>query len=129
MTPAHAAEDRLLALLADGQTLLERERTELLAGRFDGLEGIAGAKAELLDRLERLIPQSRGTGPVRDALDGLIRESRRNERLIGAALSGVRSARRSISAILATRRGDVAYAADGSRITSRDDAVQKSSRA
>jgi len=122
-------ERRLLALIEHGHRLLERERAALFAGRFDAVAGIAEEKAGLLDGLERAISGTRGTRRARGALEELIADSRRNERLIGAALGGLRAARRSIRAILATRQGDVAYAPDGSRITSRADAVRNSSRA
>lgn len=123
------AETRLLDLVASGHDLLARERATLLEGRFDGLEDIGAEKAALLEGLEEAIRRVRGTRALRAALDALIADSRRNERLIGAALGGMRAARRSIQAIVATRMGDVAYAADGTRITSRADAARKSSRA
>jgi len=119
----------LLSLVEEGHDLLARERADLLAGRFDALGEIAQRKSGLLDALEQAIAGAHGTPAARRALDSLIQESRRNEGLLGAALTGIRSARRSISAILATRHGDVAYAPDGSRITSRADAAGKSSRA
>jgi len=128
MSP-HPAEARLLDLVSEGHDLLSREREILFDGRFEGLEPIGAEKARLLEQLEDAIPRVRGTRALRTALDGLIADSRRNERLIGAALGGMRTARRSIEAIVATRMGDVAYAADGTRITSRADAVRKSSRA
>jgi len=123
------AEARFLALVGQGHALLERERALLLEGRFERLETVAEEKSALLDGLEGAMRRVRGTRALRTALDALIEDGRRNERLIGAALGGVRTARRSIQAIVATRLGDVAYAADGSRITSRADAVRNSSRA
>ena len=129
MSRQSRGEDALLDLVTEGHALLARERDALLAGEFDGLDAIASEKARLLDAIERAIPRTRGTRRARRALEALITDSRRNERLIGAALNGMRAARRSIAAIVATRNGDVAYAPDGSRITSRADAIRKSSRA
>lgn len=129
MSHAAAAEARLLALVEQGHALMERERALLIAGGFDAIEDIAAQKSELLASLDEVTRSLRGTPRLRRALDALIADSRRNERLLGAALGGMRSARRSIQAIVATRMGDVAYAADGTRITSRADAMRKTSRA
>ena len=123
------AEEELLEAVARGHRLLEDERAELLAGRLAGLGDLAAAKGELLETLEATIPRCPGTPAARHALTRLIEESRRNERLIAAAISGVGAAHRRIAAISATRRGDVAYAADGSRIVSRADAASRSSQA
>jgi hypothetical protein len=122
-------EDILLAEVARGRALLDRERALILAGRFDEIGLIAEEKLALLASLEVVMPRSSGTPPVREALDALISDSRHNERLIDAARRGLKSARRRIAAIVATRRGDVAYASDGSRIVSKADAAGKSSRA
>lgn len=125
MTPA----ERLLALVAEGRDLLERERALLLRGAFAELAELAGAKSALLEALDGLAGQVRGTEEVRAALTGLIAESRRNERLIEAARQGVGTARRRLGAIAATRQGAVAYDRDGSAIGSREDAISESSRA
>ena len=125
MSPA----DHLLSLVAQGHDLMARERSLLLRGEFDGLARLSADKHELLDSLEAAMARVRGTEPVRTALVALIADSRRNERIILAARHGITSARRRIEAIIATSRGAVAYDRDGSAITSRDDATQKSSRA
>ncbi len=125
MSPA----DHLLSLVAQGHDLMARERSLLLRGEFDGLARLSADKHELLDSLEAAMARVRGTEPVRTALVALIADSRRNERIILAARHGITGARRRIEAIIATSRGAVAYDRDGSAITSRDDATQKSSRA
>jgi len=125
MSPA----DHLLSLVAQGHDLMARERSLLLRGEFDGLARLSADKHELLDSLEAAMARVRGTEPVRTALVALIADSRRNERIILAARHGITAARRRIEAIIATSRGAVAYDRDGSAITSRDDATQKSSRA
>ena len=125
MTPV----DRLLSLLARGHDLMDRERSLLLRGAFDGLARLSADKQELLVSLEAAMARVHGTETVREALAALIDDSRRNERIILAARQGVAAARRRIKTIIATGRGAVAYDRDGSAITSRDDATQKSSSA
>ena len=121
--------DHMLALTAQGHDLMARERSLLLGGDLEGLARLSEDKRELLAALEDAMTQVHDSEPVRAALTALIADSRRNEQLIQAARQGVASARRRIEAIVATGRGAVAYDRDGSAITSRDDAAQKSSRA
>jgi hypothetical protein len=125
MTPS----DHLLSLLAEGHDLMARERSLLLRGEFGGLEPLSNDKHRLLVSIEAEMTRVHGTEPVRAALAALIADSRRNERIISAARHGVAAARRRIETIIATGRGAVAYDRDGSAITSRDDATQKSSSA
>ena len=121
--------DRLISLVSQGHELMARERSLLLLGEFEGVARLTADKHGLLRALEAAMKQARGTEPVRAALAALIADSRRNERIILAARQGVTAARRRIEAIIATGRGAVAYDRDGTAITSRDDATQKSSRA
>lgn len=121
--------DQLLALTAQGHDLMARERSLLLRGDLEEVARLSGDKHGLLAALEDAMAQVHDSKPVRAALTALIADSQRNERLILAARQGVSAARRRIEAIVATGRGAVAYDRDGSAITSRDDAMQKSSRA
>jgi hypothetical protein len=121
--------EQLLALTARGHDLMARERSLLLRGDLEGVARLSGDKHGLLAALEDAMAQVHNSESVRAALTALITDSRRNERLILAARQGVSAARRRIEAIVATGRGAVAYDRDGSAITSRDDATQKSSRA
>jgi hypothetical protein len=123
------SEEELLDLIADGRRLLGRERTACLEGRLDELGRLGAEKQGLLERLEAAIPGAPGTPAVRRALAGLIEAGRHNERVLAGARAGVAAARRRLEAIAAARRGDVAYAEDGSRIVSRDDAAGRTSRA
>jgi hypothetical protein len=122
-------ESVLLSLTARGHEMMARERSLLLRGAFAEVARLSADKDDLLVTLEAAMARMRGTGAVRHALDALIADSRRNERIIVAARQGIAAARRRIESIKATRRGMVAYDRDGSAITSRDDATQKSSRA
>lgn len=126
---AESPEQQVIELVQSGEGLLAEERQAIFSGLYTHLPKIAVRKQALLSELDAAIPIARGTPLVRNALDKLIRDSRRNERLLRAARAGLASARRRLEAIDATRRGDVAYDADGSRIVSRDDATGKSSRA
>lgn len=127
--PETTPEDRVIAKAGDGRRLLSEERVAVLGGDFTRIGEFAARKQGLLGELEGLIPTARGTRAVRQALSGLIAEGKRNERILMAARRGLSAARRRIEAIAATRRGDVAYAADGSRIVSRSDAAGKSRQA
>lgn len=110
-------------LIAEGHALLREERAILSEARFGAMQRIITEKERLLADLDRAIEDARRPPPpgVAEGLTGLIEESRRNERLIAAARAGLATARRRIEAILATRRGAVAYAPDGSPITARAD--------
>ncbi len=122
MSGAAEPETAFVALAEAGRRILGDERRALLGGGFGRLAEFTEAKTQYLERLESAIGRVRGTPPVRRALARLIAESRRNERILAAARAGIARAKRRIAAIEATRRGDVAYAADGSRIVSRQDA-------
>ena len=125
MTPA----ERLLRTIGEAHALLARERDLIGRGEFAGLVALADAKQAALAEIDEVIRQVHGTPELRAALSGLIEDSWRNERLIAAARQGVAGARRRIGAILATRRGAVAYDRHGAPIRSREDAVSESSRA
>lgn len=122
-------EARLLSLVDSGHDLILRERSLLRLGDIAGAAELCTGKQALLDELEQVMRSVRRTERVRAALEELIGESRRNERLILAARQGLAVARRRIDAVTATLRGAVAYDRDGAPIASRDDGVQKSSRA
>jgi hypothetical protein len=123
------AIDDLLALVTKGHDLMARERMLLMRGEFEGAARLSNDKLDLLGALEAAMRRVRGTDSVRRALAALIADSRRNERILAAARQGIAAARRRIDAVIATGRGAVAYDRDGSTITSRDDATQKSKRA
>lgn len=125
MTPT----DQLLELVESGHELMARERDLLLRGDYAPAARLASEKRALLASLDEVIPQARGTAPVRAAIARLVEEGRRNERLILSARQGLAQARRRLEGIIATLRGAVAYDRDGHTITSRDDAAQNNSRA
>lgn len=118
-------EDEVHELVERGHALLTRERAVLLAADFGPVEALAAEKGALLAALSEAVGRARGTDALRTALARLIEESRRNERILEAVLRGLRSARRRMAAIMAARRGEVAYAADGTRITSSADSISK----
>ncbi|MEM1344187.1 MAG: hypothetical protein AAGI34_06350 [Pseudomonadota bacterium] len=124
-----SAQDDLLSLIEEGHALLGRERADLLAARLDRAATATAEKERFLEALEPAVRRCPSTETAQAALAGLITESRRNERLLQAALTGVRRARRRIAQILATRRGEVAYAADGSRIACPPDTAARNRRA
>lgn len=117
------------ALLAEGRALLARERGLLLGGDYLRAEALAAEKRAYLDRLESVWPTVAPAEGLREGLTALAGDARRNERLFLAAREGLAAARRRIAALQATRTGAVAYARDGSRITSRADACGKTKSA
>lgn len=121
--------ENLLRLIRHGHELLARERRVLSAGQFGEIAEITAQKQALLAALDQATAHTVGTTEVRRALAELIAESRHNERLIAAARTGFAIANRRIAAIVATRKGAVAYAPDGSQITSRADQESKTNRA
>ena len=120
---------RVVEIVEEGMTLLEREREVLRAGDFPAVSSITSKKTDLLARLETAMRGVRRTAVIVEAVEALISESRRNEGMIRAALQGLAAAKRRIAAIIATGKGAVAYAEDGSRIKSRADATRATKRA
>lgn len=117
------------SLIADGRALLDRERKLLLGGDYHAAESLAAEKRAYLARLESSAPALARSGMLREGLNLLAGDARRNERLLAAVRDGLAAARRRIAALDATRSGAVAYARDGSRITSRADACGRTKSA
>ena len=118
MTDGRAA---LLDAVTEARAVLAAERRVFLEGDYPRLGRITTAKARLLSAMEAGIARVRPDPGVREALEQLIADSRRNEQIIAAALQGLRSARRRIAAMAEARGGALAYAPDGSRIASAAD--------
>lgn len=113
-----------LDLVNEALELLEVERRVFLNGQYEKLSEIILAKTEILERLEAVIHSVVRTAGFVIAIKSLIEASRRNEHIIRAAQQGLAHARRRMKAIDQTRAGAVAYAEDGSRITSHADVVR-----
>lgn len=128
MGPDEAA-DRLIENVNTGLEVLARERAVFMEGRYGEIEPISTIKQSLLSELEGIMTIVPRTVAVVDALNQLIRESRQNEMIIQAARQGVAHAKRRIEAILQTRSGVLAYAADGTRISSTADMGEQDSSA
>lgn len=87
--------------------LIDDERAALRSGRFADLAGIALRKTAILPRL---------AGATRDEMQrlrDLASDLARNQRLIEAALNGVRAARARARAVRAAAQGTKSYAPDG----------------
>lgn len=121
--------DPVIEIVEEGLDLLAREREVLTSGRFPAMPTITAKKSDLLVRLEEAMHGARRTAVLVEAIGRLIAESRRNEGMIRAALQGFAAAKRRIAAIVATGKGAVAYAEDGTRISSRADRPGDSRRA
>ena len=126
---AEGAARALEELIAAGEALLERERMHLLAGEIGAVAALAADKRRLAEELEARLPGTPATPGLRRALEVLVARARENERLLAAVRRGVAEAERHLRAILATARGAVAYARDGSAILGPDGGSGKGSRA
>ena len=124
-----AADDDILSLVDEGLGLLAQERELLVSGQFPMIPSVTARKSEFIGRLESQLRTEERTALVVDAVRKLIAESRRNESMIRAALQGFAAAKRRVTAIVATGKGAVAYAEDGTRISSRADRSASSRQA
>lgn len=113
-----------LDLINEALELLDAERNVFLNGQYEKLSEIILAKTQILERLETVIHSVTRTAGFVLAIKSLIEASRRNEQIIRAAQQGLAHARRRMKAIDQTRAGAVAYAEDGSKITSHADVVR-----
>jgi hypothetical protein len=94
-------DDRVTQL----QTLLQAQRSALLSGRLDALDGIAG-------QLESLMAAPlQGADPR--ALRGLRMQAETNARLAEAAAQGLRAARRRLTEASSIARGGQTYDGNG----------------
>lgn len=119
--PANAAPEEIV----DGAlTLLKQEKRVFLEGRYESLATIIAAKNTVLLRLERVMHEAARNGVFLASLKRLIEESRRNEEIIQAARQGLSHARRRLKSISEMRSGAVAYAEDGSQISSHADLLR-----
>lgn len=124
--PANAAP---LEVVDAALSLLREEKRVFLEGRYEHLETIIASKAALLERLEQVIHSAARDQRILAALKRLIEESRRNEQIIQAARQGLAHARRRLKAIDEMLSGAVAYAEDGTRISSHADQIKGGTRA
>lgn len=122
--PASNWQGSPIELVHEALELLEQERAIFLEGQYAKLAPVIAAKAKVLERLEITIHSVSRSADFLNAVRTLIEASRRNEQIIRAAQQGLAHARRRLTAIDQTRSGAVAYAEDGTRITSRADAVR-----
>ena len=103
--------------------VLSRERALFLSGQYAGIEAITVEKVDILARLEDVFPTAPRTQETISAIQSLVDASRRNEEIIQAARQGLAHARRRINSIRAARHGVVAYAEDGTQISSQADLI------
>ena len=106
--------DATLSILGD-------EREAFLQGTYHLVPDISARKNEMVERIENCIKSVPRSAEAVALIRSVIDAGRRNEDLILAARQGLAYARRRISQIKSATRGDVAYAEDGTRISSRAD--------
>jgi len=88
--------------------LLTEERLAILSGSFGALPELGARKTVLFEALER------ARGPERE-LRAIAQSLGRNQRLLAAAIAGVREAATRIGAIGAVRNGFSTYTESGGR--------------
>ena len=114
----------LLRVVDEALDVLATERQVFLSGDYERIVEITEAKSEILVRLEDLIPSMARSITAIRAMQRLVEASKQNEQIIQAARQGLSHAKRRISAIAQTGRGAVAYAEDGTRISSHADLMK-----
>ncbi|MEO0819222.1 MAG: hypothetical protein AAF074_02250 [Pseudomonadota bacterium] len=129
MTAAEMDPQTFLDLLAQGRELLKRERRFCERAALAELTALAPEKAALVARIEEGAATVPGSKRLSDALEALIAEARKNERLLIAVRNGVLNAKRHLERLREARRGAVAYREDGGTVISREDAAGASKRA
>lgn len=119
--PVAIQPDALTEAVDIGMEILSEERDALLTGRYGQLSDITQKKTDLLGRLEDAVRSAPRTRAVQRLVSRLIEASRYNEALLKAAREGLAIAKRRIAGIRKAGRGAVAYAEDGSTISSSGD--------
>ena len=115
------AELGVVALLEEALDVLRCERAIFLTGRYSDLGEVNSRKGLILKKLGKVLGRVPHDPSLQRKLEALIAASRRNERIIAAALQGLRAAKRRIERLVQARDGAVAYAPDGSKISSSAD--------
>ncbi|MGD1923643.1 MAG: hypothetical protein ACFB03_05570 [Paracoccaceae bacterium] len=110
-------------VIEQAMVVLEREREIFLTGKYQFLSDVIETKTRILQTLEVTLRNAVRTADVVIAVRRLLEASRRNEEIIRAAMQGLAQARRRLASIAKMRKGAVAYAEDGTLISSRDDAL------
>lgn len=107
MTATMSAEDRLTSI----EKLLDREREELRAGRFDRLDKLIGERENHVEALRGQIERS--DTPVLLHLRQVQAKAQRNARLISAAKNGLDAGNRRVAEIVAVREKLSTYSENG----------------
>jgi hypothetical protein len=92
-------------------SLLETERTALLAGDLETIGRLLEQKEKLIDRLNMIEPQNQ------QALEGLHDKVTRNQALLDGALQGIRKVAARMAAMRRIRRSLETYDESGRRQT------------
>lgn len=92
-------------------SLLETERTALLAGDLETIGRLLEQKEKLIDRLNMIEPQNQ------QALEGLHNKVTRNQALLDGALQGIRKVAARMAAMRRIRRSLETYDESGRRHT------------
>ncbi|MEO0428853.1 MAG: hypothetical protein AAF160_15570 [Pseudomonadota bacterium] len=129
------AVESLRAVLSEASALLAEERRLCLAGRLDEAGPLAERKQAIVERLGTamaaiaMVGAGDAEASLREEIGAVQRAAKENERILEAARTGLKRARRELARVAAARRGAVAYGAKGEEILSTEDAAGRSKTA
>ncbi|MBI1366968.1 MAG: hypothetical protein GC153_13555 [Alphaproteobacteria bacterium] len=111
-------EPSLKAVLDGLESLLEREKALLLAGRYDEAGAIARRKEELCEALDRALIDPLNAAQIsvfRKRLSALVARAQENEQHLSAAKAGVSMARARLREIMNRERNVGVYGETGEK--------------
>ena len=109
--PNRTESSLFMALLADLDDILERERAALLAGDLEGLSRILREKERVIDALNQGLQGEPGS------LDALKTKANRNQALLDRAVEGIRVVADRVSALRRVRETLETYDQSGRKTT------------
>lgn len=121
-------EQTLKEVIAGLMSLLEQEKTCLLAARFDAVGPILQDKQRMTAQLEKMLidPRHSSQAPAfRRALAALVSLAQENETLLAAAQVGVKSARARLQDIVNRQRNVGVYGEFGEKLLTPDAGVTR----
>ncbi|MEQ8936610.1 MAG: hypothetical protein RIE56_12550 [Amphiplicatus sp.] len=123
-----SSEQTLKTVIADLKSLLEQEKSCLLAAKFDAVGPILQTKQKLTAQLEAMLlePRYSSQAPIfRRGLSSIVSLAQENEALLSAAQVGVKSARTRLQDIVNRQRNVGVYGEFGEKLLTPDAGVTR----
>ncbi|MEE2690773.1 MAG: hypothetical protein VX640_04440 [Pseudomonadota bacterium] len=121
-------EQTLKDVIAGLKSLLEQEKVQLLAGRFDGIASILQEKQKLSSRLDEMLLDQRYAPQApafRRNLSAIVALAQENETLLASARIGVKAAQKRIQDIVNRQRNIGVYGETGEKLMTPDAGVTR----